>query len=155
VIAQHYWATFRQEQGVKSEAGTSAAAKNHALMDVASKEKRQTQDQAAAGVEPHAIIGAASDQAISIMLDLVHPRRAALTSDGGGREARDDEAGWKGTQRQRHCDRLRSAACWRAGSSRAGPSAPTMPQRVYTIRRQSERTTVSSDSQSALNVELW
>jgi hypothetical protein len=26
-------------------------------------------------------------------------------------DKRTDEAGWKGTQRQRHCDRLRSAAC--------------------------------------------
>jgi hypothetical protein len=30
-----------------------------------------------------------------------------------------------------------------------------MPQREHTIRGQSERTTVSSDSQSALKVELW
>jgi hypothetical protein len=35
------------------------------------------------------------------------------------------------------------------------PSAPTMPQREHTIRGQSERTTVSSNTQSALNVELW
>jgi hypothetical protein len=37
----------------------------------------------------------------------------------------------------------------------SGTQAPTRPQRVHTIRGQSERTTVSSDSQSALNVELW
>jgi hypothetical protein len=34
-LAQHEWATFRREKGVKNEAGTSAAAKNHPRMDVA------------------------------------------------------------------------------------------------------------------------
>jgi hypothetical protein len=36
-----------------------------------------------------------------------------------------------------------------------GPDVGANQQGVHTIREQSERTTVSSDSQSALNVELW
>jgi hypothetical protein len=41
------------------------------------------------------------------------------------------------------------------GAISVGLDVGANQQGVHTIREQSERTTVSSDTQSALNVELW
>src|ERR1700737_1361865 len=48
--------------------------------------------EAATSVEPYPIVAAPGDQAVSVVLDLVHPLRPALASVGCGRKARCDEA---------------------------------------------------------------
>src|ERR1700732_1923400 len=48
--------------------------------------------EAAASVAPYPIVAAPGDQAVSVVLDLVHPLRPALASVGCGRKARCDES---------------------------------------------------------------
>jgi hypothetical protein len=109
-------------------------------------------DIAPARVEPHAVAIAPGDQAVAVVLDLVHPRRPALAALRRGRMARRNEA-WRQRMRGQHggTHMRRLLTC---GPQSGRTSAPIMPQRVHTMRRQSERTGISSGSRSAFIVAL-
>jgi hypothetical protein len=81
----------------------------------------------ATSVEPYPIVAAPGDQAVSVVFDLVHPRRAALAALGGNREARGDEA-WREGDAKGNTVGLLCATC---GDQSGRTSAPIAADRAH------------------------
>ena len=70
--------------------------------------------EAATSVEPYPIVAAPGDQAVSVVLDLVHPLRPALAPVGCGRKARCDEARRQRTRERAARTHTRRLLTWRS-----------------------------------------